>query len=92
MEVESGIMIREAQEQIASRMRAPTNRSNSVMQLNMGEGKSSVIVPMVVAYLANGAILVRVVVARPQAKELFQMLVTKLGGLLNHQIFHMPFL
>ncbi|KAH7118310.1 hypothetical protein EDB81DRAFT_667818 [Dactylonectria macrodidyma] len=91
LEVESGIMIREIQEEIASQMRDPPKDANAVMQLNMGEGKSSVIIPAVAAHLADGTRLVRVVVAKPQAKELLRMLVSKLGGLLNHQVYHMPF-
>jgi hypothetical protein len=91
LEVESGIMIREVQEEIAKQMRAPPGQVNAVMQLNMGEGKSSVIVPIIAALLADGTKLVRVVVAKPQAKELFRTLVSKLGGLLNHRIYHMPF-
>jgi len=91
LEVESSIMIRDVQEEIASRMREPPNNTNAVMQLNMGEGKSSVIVPIVAAHLADGSKLVRVIVAKPQAKELFRALVSKLGGLLDHRIYHMPF-
>lgn len=91
LEVESGITIREVQEQIAKHMRAPLNNSNQVMQLNMGEGKSSVIVPMVAAALADGSRLVRVIVAKPQAKQMFEMLVSKLGGLLGRPVFHLPF-
>ncbi|XWW92894.1 hypothetical protein V2A60_000821 [Cordyceps javanica] len=57
----------------------------------MGEGKSSVIVPIVAACLADGSRLVRVVVGKPQAKELLRTLVSKLGGLLGRRVFHMPF-
>jgi len=60
------------------------------MQLNMGEGKSSVIVPIVAAALADGKRLVRVVVAKLQSKQKFQMLVSKLGGLLGRRIYRMP--
>ncbi|KLJ08813.1 hypothetical protein EMPG_15752 [Blastomyces silverae] len=91
LEVESGIMIREVQEQIAAQMRDPTSNKNAVMQLNMGEGKSSVIVPIVAAALADGSRLVRVIVAKPQSKQMFQMLVSKLGGLLDRRVYHMPF-
>jgi len=91
LEVESGIMIREVQEQIAERMRNPPFGRNAVMQLNMGEGKSSVIVPIVAAALADGSQLVRVIVAKPQSKQMFQMLVSKLGGLLDRRVYHMPF-
>jgi len=91
LEVESGIVIREMQENIAVQMRSPESGKNAVMQLNMGEGKSSVIVPIVASSLADGARLVRIIVAKPQSKQMFQMLVTKLGGLLNRRVYHMPF-
>ncbi|TVY48539.1 hypothetical protein LOCC1_G001313 [Lachnellula occidentalis] len=91
LEVESGIMIRKVQVHIAEQMRNPPSGSNFVMQLNMGEGKSSVIVPIVAASLADGSQLVRVIVAKPQSKQMFQMLVSKLGGLLDRRVYHMPF-
>ncbi|WQF85211.1 hypothetical protein CDEST_10225 [Colletotrichum destructivum] len=91
LEVESSIMVREVQESIAEKMRSPPGNENAVMQLNMGEGKSAVIVPMVAAALADGSCLVRVIVAKPQSKQMLQMMVSKLGGLLNRRIFHMPF-
>jgi hypothetical protein len=53
LEIESGFMVRERQEVIAREMRAPRDAANTVMQLNMGEGKSSTIVPMVAAFLTN---------------------------------------
>ncbi|KAK0247652.1 hypothetical protein LTS09_017198 [Friedmanniomyces endolithicus] len=91
LEIESGLMIREVQEDIASQMRDPQDACNSVVQLNMGEGKSSLIVPIVAAKLANGSQLLRVLVAKPQAKQMAQMLISKLGGLLDRRVFYMPF-
>lgn len=100
IEVEGNIMIRDVQEQIAAQMRDPPNGENAVMQLNMGEGKSSVIVPITAAALAaqssrpNGNTeqrLVRVVVAKPQSKQMAQMLISKLGGLLNRRVYYLPF-
>lgn len=61
------------------------------MQLNMGEGKSSVIIPMVASALANGSELVRVIVAKAQAKQMFQMLISKLGGFLGRRVYRLPF-
>ncbi|KAJ5252865.1 hypothetical protein N7489_003275 [Penicillium chrysogenum] len=90
LEIENGILIRGIQEEIAATMRHFVPGKNAVMQLNMGEGKSSVIVPMVVADLANGVCLVRVLVAKPQSRQMFQMLVAKLGGLLGRRVYHMP--
>lgn len=71
--------------------RNPPEFRNAMMQLNMGEGKSSVIVPMVSAALANGSRLVRVIVAKPQSRQMFHMLMLTLGGMVNRQIFHLPF-
>lgn len=90
LEIENGILIRDVQEQIARQMREFSPGGNAVMQLNMGEGKSSVIVPIVAASLANGTCLVRVLVAKPQSRQMFQMLVSKLGGLLDRRVYHMP--
>ncbi|KAI0428953.1 hypothetical protein F5Y09DRAFT_357310 [Xylaria sp. FL1042] len=91
LEVESSIMIRDVQQRIASEMINPSSNCNAVMQLNMGEGKSSVIVPMVATELANGSQLTRVIVAKPQSKQMAQMLTSKLGGLLGRRVYHMPF-
>ncbi|KAI8949144.1 hypothetical protein F4801DRAFT_591297 [Xylaria longipes] len=91
LEVENGMLIRNIQERIACQMRNPPSGDNAVMQLNMGEGKSSVIVPIVAASLADTNRLVRVVVAKPQSKQMLQMLVAKFGGLLDRQIYHLPF-
>ncbi|KAH1900111.1 hypothetical protein KXV57_008631 [Aspergillus fumigatus] len=90
LEIENSMLIREVQEQIARRMRDISPGTNAVMQLNMGEGKSSVIVPMVVAHLADGSRLVRVVVAKPQSRQMLQMLVSKLGGLLGRPVYLLP--
>ncbi|KAI0458811.1 hypothetical protein F5B21DRAFT_369579 [Xylaria acuta] len=91
IEIENGILIRKVQEQIAYEMRQPPPGKNAVMQLNMGEGKSSVIVPIVAASLADTTRLVRVIVAKPQSKQMLQMLVAKLSGLLDRQVYHLPF-
>lgn len=91
IEIESGIMIREVQEQIASQMLNPSSKHNAVMQLNMGEGKSTTIIPMVAGALADGSQLVRVIVARPQSKQMAQMLIAKFGGLVGRQVYYTPF-
>ncbi|GAP85058.2 hypothetical protein SAMD00023353_3901070 [Rosellinia necatrix] len=91
LEIENNILIRNVQQQIAAQMRDPPSGKNAIMQLNMGEGKSSVIVPIVAASLADTTRLVRVIVAKPQSKQMLQILVAKLGGLLDRQIYHLPF-
>lgn len=91
IECESEIMIRGVQHQIAQQMINPPSNENAVMQLNMGEGKSSVIIPVVATSLSNGTQLVRVIAAKPQAKQMYQMLVEKLSGLLDRPVYQMPF-
>ena len=53
LEAESGIMVRKEQEIIASHMRSPKNGDNAVLQMLMGGGKSSTVVPMLVAYFTD---------------------------------------
>ncbi|RCI17130.1 hypothetical protein L249_2102 [Ophiocordyceps polyrhachis-furcata BCC 54312] len=91
LECESELMIRKVQTQIAQEMIAPPNKQNAVMQLNMGEGKSSVIIPIVSVALGDGSQLVRVIVAKPQAKQMYQILISKLAGLLDRPVYQMPF-
>ena len=91
LEVESKIMIRDVQSDVANQMEDPQSARNTSMQLNMGEGKSSVIVPIVAAALANESRLVRVIVGKPQSRQMTQMLTSKLGSMLDRRIYHMPF-
>jgi Protein of unknown function (DUF3638) len=72
-------------------MIAPRSKRNISLQLNMGEGKSSVIVPLVAATLAEGSNLVRVVTLKPLSNQMFQLLVSRLSGLANRPIFYVPF-
>jgi hypothetical protein len=69
----------------------PSACKNTVLQLNMGEGKSSVIVPLVAAALADGTKMVRIVVLKPLATQMFQLLVERLGSLANRRIVYIPF-
>ena len=69
----------------------PRRNENTLLQLTMGEGKSSVIVPVVSSTLADGKRLVRVVVLKPLAKQMFAVLVRRLSGLANRRIFYLPF-
>ena len=91
LEIENNILIRAVQAQIAHEMISPSSGANSVLQLNMGEGKSSVIVPIVAAALADRKKLVRIVVLKPLSTQMFHVLLMKLSGMLGRRIFHMPF-
>ncbi|KAK0723613.1 hypothetical protein B0T26DRAFT_811927 [Lasiosphaeria miniovina] len=91
LELEQGILIRPVQQKIAATMTTPPGGKGAVMQLNMGEGKSSVIVPLVASALADGSRVVRAVVAKPQSKQMMHTLIAKLGGLINRRVFYLPF-
>ena len=56
----------------------------------MGEGKSSVILPLVASTLANGSNLVRVVTLKSLSNQMFELLVSRLAGLANRPIFYAP--
>jgi len=90
LEVEMGILIRPVQRLVASAMMNPPGAQNHVMQLNVGQGKSSVVIPMVAAALADGSRLVRVVVAKPQSKQMLHTLTRALGGLLGRHVHTLP--
>ena len=57
----------------------------------MGEGKSSVIVPLVAATLANGSKLARIVTLKPLSNQMFHLLLGRLSGLADRHIFYVPF-
>ena len=90
LEIENSILIRRVQAQIALEMISPSSGANSTLQLNMGEGKSSLIVPTVAAALAYRKKLVRVVVLKPLSTQMFHVLLKSFGGMLGRRIFHMP--
>ncbi|KIY70910.1 hypothetical protein CYLTODRAFT_391279 [Cylindrobasidium torrendii FP15055 ss-10] len=77
--------------QVAQEMQSPQGQGNITLQLNMGEGKSSVIVPMVASSLANGSSLVRVIVLKPLAPQMYQLLFERISGLANRCVFFLPF-
>jgi hypothetical protein len=57
----------------------------------MGEGKSSVIVPLVAATLADGSKLARVVTLKPLSNQMYQLLLSRLSNLADRRIFYVPF-
>ena len=91
LEIVSDILIRSAQVDVARATISPSSGSNSVLQLNMGQGKTSVIIPMVAAVLSNSKRLVRVVVLKALLLQTAQLMQTRLGCLLGRRIQHVPF-
>jgi hypothetical protein len=91
LQIENNFLARPIQLQIAREMYSPSVEGNITLQLNMGEGKSSVIVPMVACSLADGQTLVRVVVLKSLGPQMFQLLVDRVAGLANRRVAYFPF-
>ncbi|CAF9942696.1 MAG: hypothetical protein ALECFALPRED_009917 [Alectoria fallacina] len=91
LELDFNVRIRPDQHEVALAMTSPSSNGSFCLQMNMGQGKSSVIIPMVVAQLADTKNLVRVVVPRPLLLQTAQLLQARLGGLVGRKIKHVPF-
>ena len=72
-------------------MISPICQRSASFQLNMGEGKSSVIVPLVAATLADGSKLARIVTLKPLSNQMYQLLLSRLSDLADRRIFYVPF-
>ncbi|KAH9180205.1 hypothetical protein EDB89DRAFT_2118669 [Lactarius sanguifluus] len=91
IQIDANFLARQLQLDIAREMISPSCQRSALLQLNMGEGKSSVIVPLVAATLADGSHLVRVVTLKPLSNQMFQLLLGRLSGLADRRIFYVPF-
>ncbi|KAG9127461.1 hypothetical protein FRC07_013522 [Ceratobasidium sp. 392] len=91
VQIDGNFSIRTIQTKVASEMMSPSSASSTIMQLNMGEGKSSVIVPTIAAILADGRQLVRVVVLKPLWRQMYHLLINRLAGLVGRRIYYLPF-
>ncbi|KXJ89333.1 hypothetical protein Micbo1qcDRAFT_212713 [Microdochium bolleyi] len=91
LEIESDILIRDEQFEVAQAIIAPQSGQSSVLQLNMGQGKTSCIIPMVATVLADTDNLVRVCVPKALLQQTAQLLQTRLGGLVGRRMGHVPF-
>ncbi|TVY43757.1 hypothetical protein LSUB1_G001260 [Lachnellula subtilissima] len=91
LEIESDLLIRCEQVDVAHAIISPASGSNSVLQMNMGKGKTSCIVPMAVAILADKKQLSRLVVPKALLLQTAQTVQSRLGGLVGREIRHIPF-
>ncbi|KAF8303458.1 hypothetical protein DL93DRAFT_2185103, partial [Clavulina sp. PMI_390] len=91
IQVDGNFLARPLQLSVARNMLFPPSGENSIQQLHMGEGKSSVIVPFVASSVADRIKLCRVVVLKPLAGQMFNLLVNRLSGLAGRRIFTLPF-
>ncbi|KAL2863546.1 uncharacterized protein BJX67DRAFT_384547 [Aspergillus lucknowensis] len=90
-EIESDLTIRPLQAEVALRMITPEYQGNFVLQLNMGEGKTTVIAPMIATFLSNGSQIPLIMVLKPLLRQSVNILSQRLGGLLNRPVYHIPF-
>ena len=94
LELEMNITIREVQVDVARHMIDPSRSDgkdsqvkNIVMQMNMGEGKTSIIIPMLaLSCCSSTSSLVQIIVLKALLIMNYQLLRSKLGGLLNRRI------
>eukprot|EP01114_Cavostelium_apophysatum_P014761 TRINITY_DN3907_c0_g1_i1.p1 TRINITY_DN3907_c0_g1~~TRINITY_DN3907_c0_g1_i1.p1 ORF type:complete len:3214 (-),score=676.59 TRINITY_DN3907_c0_g1_i1:917-10525(-) len=87
-EVENQLSIRPVQFEVARKL---MDAKGTVLQLNMGEGKSRVIIPVLSAFFADGERLARINVLASQVGEVQNYLHRVLGDLLGKRVFVFPF-
>ncbi|TGJ78854.1 hypothetical protein E0Z10_g9910 [Xylaria hypoxylon] len=86
LEIDSDILIRAEQVAVARAIIDPT-LGNGVLQLR----KTSCIIPMVAAVLADGQSVSRVVVPKALLMQTAQTMQSRLGGLVGREVIHVPF-
>ncbi|KAF3192372.1 hypothetical protein TWF225_000621 [Orbilia oligospora] len=91
LEIDGNILIRPDQVEVAHATIQPASGNNSVLQMNMGQGKTSCIMPMAAAVLADSKRLLRVVVPRALLLQTVQIIHARLGGLVGREVRHVPF-
>ncbi|KAF2276617.1 uncharacterized protein EI97DRAFT_450390 [Westerdykella ornata] len=91
LEIDANILLRPEQVEVAQATISPPSRHNSVLQLLMGRGKTSCILPMAASTLANRKQLARIVVPRALLLQSAQVIQAKIGGLLNRELTHVTF-
>jgi hypothetical protein len=91
LEIDSDILLRPDKIDVALCTIAPVSGKNSVLQMMMGQGKSSCIIPMVAATLADTSKFLRVIVPKPLFLQMAQVSQARLGGLLGRPVKHVPF-
>ncbi|KAF4988308.1 hypothetical protein FDECE_15104, partial [Fusarium decemcellulare] len=113
LEIDNNLVIRPSQIDVARAIISPASASNSVLQMNMGQGlsspsffapwctavltrlplvgKTSCIMPMAVAVLADNVCLCRLVVPRPLLLQTAQVIQSRIGGLVGRVVRHIPF-
>ncbi|PYH95065.1 hypothetical protein BO71DRAFT_474570 [Aspergillus ellipticus CBS 707.79] len=90
-EIDADIIIRDDQINVARATISPAFGLNCVLQMNMGQGKTSVIMPILASAIADGKGIARLVVPRALLLQTAQILQARLGGLVGREVSHVPF-
>ncbi|KAH7268297.1 hypothetical protein B0J15DRAFT_533760 [Fusarium solani] len=88
LEIDNNILIRPPQVDVARAIIWPASESNSVLQMNMGQGKTSCVIPMAVVMLADKTQICRLMVPRALLLQTAQVLQSRIGGLVGRQKLH----
>ncbi|CAG9940265.1 unnamed protein product [Clonostachys rosea f. rosea IK726] len=91
LEIDNDILIRRSQVDVARAIISPASGNNSVLQMNMGQGKTSCILPMAAAVLANKQELCRIIVPRALLHQTAQVIQSRLSRLIGRVVTHIPF-
>ncbi|GME23911.1 hypothetical protein GTA08_BOTSDO13117 [Neofusicoccum parvum] len=91
LEIDGNLLIRREQVDVALSTISPPSGGNAVLQMNMGQGKTSCIVPMVAAVLADSKRLLRIIVPKALLVQTVQVLQAQLGNLLGREVRSVPF-
>ncbi|ATY61665.1 very large low complexity [Cordyceps militaris] len=91
LEIDNNILIRPLQVDVAKAIVSPQSGQNSVLQMNMGTGKTSIVMPMAAIILADTTRLCRVIVPKALLLQTAQVLQSRIGGLIGRQVRHIPF-
>lgn len=93
-EIEQNVTIRKIQIEIAKRMidddSSHRNKKHFTMQLNMGEGKTAVVVPILASILANGEQVCQITVLKSLFATNLKSLRQYLGGMLDRKVYSFP--
>ncbi|KAL1614319.1 hypothetical protein SLS56_012136 [Neofusicoccum ribis] len=91
IEIDGNFLIRPHQIDVAISTMSPPSGGNSVLQMNMGQGKTSCILPMIASVLADTQRLVRIIVPRALLVQTAQVLQARVGNLLGREVRSVPF-
>lgn len=93
-EIEQNVTIRRIQIEIAKRMidddSSARSKKHFTMQLNMGEGKTAVVVPILASILANGQQVCQITVLKSLFATNLKSLRQYLGGMLGRKVYSFP--